>query len=604
MTTIKRLLLFTLFIACTCISVFAAEPDFRVGDLYYKVDSWADRTCIVWGPGEVNYSRYKGGDCPSGDVIIPESVEYNGVKFKVVKIQGFDNTDRESPFFHNKYITSVFIPSSVKVIRECAFQSCSNLVRVIMEGGDTIGTGAFAECKKLEQVSLSKNLKCIGYKCFYNCYNISSELIIPASCEWIGAYAFEYCHKISFYIEDSSNPLKVWHRSFFGGEDIYIGRPIRDGNPQRPGWQQGYGGHACVYTFRNVKLGNSVDEMPFFSVQTGLENVYDSDWLQTLYIGTSIETVRNLDVDYIRLKAIYLGSSTPPAADGFNASAFLNTIVYVTKGSLSAYRSAPVWKNFVRIMEYGEAQRDIKSVSDLQVSGWKQGHEYVDLGLPSGTLWATCNIGADKPWEFGDYFAWGETNTKDNFTYDNYSHCSWDDTCKYFNDNMLISDEESEYNLNKLRILEPEDDAASANWGGNWRIPTAFEWNELITYCKWSKLFSSCGYKVTGPNGNAIFLPMAGNMQENELIDACMTGFYWASTYWYGYYFTAEYVDHIWFGAWVDENDNEIISPENIVPFAGLYPYFGTSVRPVWSSTSAKESLRESIINLDKEKYN
>lgn len=113
-------------------------------------------------------------------------------------------------------------------------------------------------------------------------------------------------------------------------------------------------------------------------------------------------------------------------------------------------------------------------------------HEYVDLGLPSGTLWATCNVGANAPEEYGDYFAWGEIQPKDYYDESTYQYCigSYNTLTKYCNN--------SSYGYNgftdNLTTLQPEDDAATANWGAGWRMPTKGEWEELYnnTTCTWT----------------------------------------------------------------------------------------------------------------------
>ena len=103
---------------------------------------------------------------------------------------------------------------------------------------------------------------------------------------------------------------------------------------------------------------------------------------------------------------------------------------------------------------------------------------WVDLGLPSGTLWATCNVGANAPEEYGDYFAWGETQSKDYYYWDTYQYCMGSSATmtKYCN--------KSNYGYNgftdNLTTLLPEDDAATANWGTDWRMPTRDEWDELF----------------------------------------------------------------------------------------------------------------------------
>lgn len=97
------------------------------------------------------------------------------------------------------------------------------------------------------------------------------------------------------------------------------------------------------------------------------------------------------------------------------------------------------------------------------------GHEYVDLGLPSGTLWATCNVGAINPEDFGNYYAWGETTTKDSYTWSNYTWGTENNITKYNNSDGLDK-------------LELSDDAANVVWGGDWHIPTYNQLNELFNY--------------------------------------------------------------------------------------------------------------------------
>ena len=157
-------------------------------------------------------------------------------------------------------------------------------------------------------------------------------------------------------------------------------------------------------------------------------------------------------------------------------------------------------------------------------------HEYVDLGLPSGLKWATCNVGANSPEEYGDYFAWGETEPKEEYSCP-YKYGTDDDPLtitKYCSDSDYGKDG---FTDNKT-VLDPEDDAATANWGGAWRMPTYDEMDELKTKCTWTWTTQNGvnGYKVTGPNGNSIFLPAAGHMYEGTLDDAGLLGFYWSSS--------------------------------------------------------------------------
>lgn len=187
----------------------------------------------------------------------------------------------------------------------------------------------------------------------------------------------------------------------------------------------------------------------------------------------------------------------------------------------------------------------------------KQKREYVDLGLPSGVKWATCNVGADSPEDYGDYFAWGETRPKSSYTKSNSTT---------YGKKMRSISSDSRY------------DVASAIWGGNWRIPTMLEFEELIDYCTfmWTSPRGKVGYKVTGPNGNSIFLPAAGAYINSDLEADGISCVYWTSTT-------------------CDEASNEggdagcsvyaLFAREDMeddqYELDGIHRYFGMSVRPV-----------------------
>lgn len=163
--------------------------------------------------------------------------------------------------------------------------------------------------------------------------------------------------------------------------------------------------------------------------------------------------------------------------------------------------------------------------SSYDVSGSINGHEYVDLGLPSGTKWATCNLGATKPHNYGNYYAWGETSPKSTYTWDNYFDYESGSTNTY---------RFKKYEVGKLKQIDPDsgDDAARAVWGSSWRVPTIVEMDELRHNCKWdcTKISGISGWKVTGPNGKSIFLPFAGERKGNEINRKNEWGMYWTSS--------------------------------------------------------------------------
>ena len=147
--------------------------------------------------------------------------------------------------------------------------------------------------------------------------------------------------------------------------------------------------------------------------------------------------------------------------------------------------------------------------------------EYVDLGL--SVKWATFNVGATSPEDYGDYFAWGETEPKEEYSWKKYK---WS---KGTENNITIT----KYNsTDSKHVLEPGDDAAHVHWGGKWRMPTIEEQTELREQCiwTWTSINGIWGHLVTGPNGKSIFLPAAGNITNTDLSYANVMGYQWSSS--------------------------------------------------------------------------
>ena len=203
------------------------------------------------------------------------------------------------------------------------------------------------------------------------------------------------------------------------------------------------------------------------------------------------------------------------STDAIEWSSSDNAVATVTDGTVTgvAVGSATI------IAKAGSAQAScVVSVHDVSADG------AVDLGL--SVFWASCNVGADKPEENGDLFAWGETEAKDHYSYDNYKWCqgTYDTLIKYCK-------------ADGKKVLEPEDDVARMARGGNWRMPTAEEWTELKDNCDWTliELNEKIGYKVsskTDPD-KWIFLPAAGyklGKDYSNIVVGQYHGLYWSSS--------------------------------------------------------------------------
>ena len=173
----------------------------------------------------------------------------------------------------------------------------------------------------------------------------------------------------------------------------------------------------------------------------------------------------------------------------------------------------------------------IKSFRPVEIT-MPEGHEYVDLGLPSGLLWATCNVGAETPEDYGDYFAWGETTPKDTYDWPTYQHYNGSDLTKYTGSDGLTT-------------LESSDDAATANWGNGWRMPTKAEFEELYnnTTNVWTTQDGVDGRLFTAANGNSLFLPAAGYRYGSSLSGVGSYGFFWSSSFYTGSPYFAWYFD-------------------------------------------------------------
>ena len=193
------------------------------------------------------------------------------------------------------------------------------------------------------------------------------------------------------------------------------------------------------------------------------------------------------------------------------------------------------------------------------------GHEWVDLGLPSGTKWAATNVGANTPEGYGNYYAWGETTTKSTYNWSTYKWCngSYDTQTKYCTDSYYGR-------VDNKTTLDLSDDAAYVNWGGSWRMPTKAEQDELrntsYTTWTWTTLNGVRGYIVTSKiNANSIFLPAAGCRSDSSLNHAGSRGNYWSSSL---YTSDSGYAYNLYFNS-------------SDVDWNYSYRYYGQSVRPV-----------------------
>lgn len=232
------------------------------------------------------------------------------------------------------------------------------------------------------------------------------------------------------------------------------------------------------------------------------------------------DKVKSIDVTP-EVGICYSDENRTPNYDDFKkelGSAMKNysfTIMNVASGTTYYYRT------YVKLLDevYYSAVNSITTMGEKPQNSLINGHEFVDLGLPSGLLWAKTNVGAASSSDDGDYFAWGETASK--------SYYDWN-TYKWGSDYNNLS----KYNSSDGKTtLDSEDDAATVNWGAPCRMPDSSEFEELCSKCDWSwnsNYNGTSGYLVTGPNGSAIFFPASGFRYCDGLNVHGSSGYYWS----------------------------------------------------------------------------
>ena len=302
------------------------------------------------------------------------------------------------------------------------------------------------------------------------------------------------------------------------GSAIYQNGIWRGFQDFTPGWGYKY------YSTRTENVDLVFRQASYFSVITA--NPIDITATSAVVGGT----VDAPEGTHVFLRGVCWGMAPSPDIDGDNTSeepgtgSFSTTLEGLTTGFTYYVRAYAV-------TDYGLAYGNEVSFTTGGIGSYN-GHYYVDLGLPSGTLWATCNVGADSPEGYGYYFAWGETQPKDAYDWENYQfNFSYDNSTK-----LIRYCNNPNYGFNgftdDLTTLLPVDDAATAFWGDGWCMPTKAQWDELCinTTNQWVTQDGVNGCLFTASNGNSLFLPAAGIYWGEVCHDVGDLGHYWSSS--------------------------------------------------------------------------
>lgn len=473
-------------------------------------------------------------------------------------------------------LTQFTIPDAVTKINEGTFMGCSSLASVTIGDGVTaIGYMSFSDCSCLSEINFGRSVACIGEDAFNNCTGLTRVNIKDLTA---------WCH-IDFAISALANPLYYAHHLFLEGQeitDLTIPETItRIGNLTFNGCSGltsvdlgnvtsiGYASFSSCSGLKSIDFGETVTtiENSAFSNCSGLTELTFPCSI------TSIEEYAFYDCDNVT--SVQCLSVIPPELQGshtFSYICYRNATLTVPKNSIVSYKASIYWRQFKKIVESefcdgvpgdvngdGEVNiADINAVIDIILSGepalcgdvngdggvnisdvnaiidiilgggtsTPNDHEWVDLGLPSGTLWATCNVGASSPEEYGDYFAWGEIEPKEVYDWSTYKWCNGTaDTFTKYCDNAYYG------SVDNKMVLDSEDDAAYMNWGPEWCTPTMNQIEELCNYCsiQWTIRNEVNGRLFTGPNGKTLFLPAAGYRWNSSLITEGSRGYFWSN---------------------------------------------------------------------------
>lgn len=285
-----------------------------------------------------------------------------------------------------------------------------------------------------------------------------------------------------------------------------------------------------VRAFAQNKIGVAYGEEKSFKTQKTLPILTTSDVTEITETSVTIRgyVISDGGSEIIERGVVYNTSQSPTIDDnkitaGSGKGEFYCKLEDLQKGVVYYVRAYAV--NEIGIA-YGVERSFMTDIPLTPADGTENGYGYVDLGL--SVKWATMNVGATKPEEYGNYYAWGEIEIKDTYSWYFYKYC---EGASY----SLTKYNTSAYDGTKddKITLETMDDVASVNWGGSWRMPTEKEIAELREKCtfSWTGINGVLGYKITSKsNGKSIFLPAAGFRDNSSLISAAESGFYWSNS--------------------------------------------------------------------------
>ena len=479
-------------------------------------------------------------------------------------------------FMGCKALNKVHLPGNIKKLSSFLFQGCALTTVDIPDSVEEIEDNPFHFCSKLESFSgkyVSTDKRCLvvdgtiksfayaGYEGSYtipegitiigsrafalftgsNYYPNITSIILPSSITNIESFAFENNRKAES-IEMQNGVKEIGYAAFdncISLKEIHI--------PSTVSHIGEYAFEGCS-SLTEIEIPNGVTTIGSYTFKscTSLKAIHFPASLTTIggNVTPGLSFWGNVFEGCTSLNKCYFKSNNPPRV--FSCS-FPNSIkaIYVPVAAVNDYKNAEWWKDYSSIIQ----------ASDDGVP------EAIDLGL--SVKWASFNLGAVTQEEYGNYYAWGEIETKENYSWETYKWCKGTyNTLTKYNTNKSFG------TVDNKTVLEAEDDVAAVKLGGNWRIPTDEEWVELRQKCTWvwETQNGVKGRRITGPNGNSIFLPAAGYRINSGFDDVSSDGLYWSSS--------------LYFSTDTERANYWAFNSQSVVGMGGSR-FLGLSVRPV-----------------------
>ncbi len=424
----------------------------------------------------------------------------------------------------------------------------------------TLGNGAFGYCTSLTSIEIPNSVTTIGDAAFYGCTSLTS-IEIPNSVTTIGGLAFERCVSLkNMYCYAENIPATtsdVFDNSSISSATLHVPQSLIDEYRTTAPWSE-FGTIVAIEEISqkgdmdgdgNITVADITQLIEIYlNESNGINEIADLDGDGSITVSDITQLIEKYlnpeGENEIPVKSIILSvpalemakgeseqmSATVSPTDATNPalqwSSSNTSVATVVDGLVTAIGEGTAIITCAATDGSGVEATCKVTVTTPPTTGTHNGHEWVDLGL--SVKWATMNIGAYSPEDYGDYFAWGETKPKKDYSWGTYKWCNGSENSltKYCTDSKYGT-------IDNKVTLEPEDDVIHVNWGGIWRMPTGEELDELQTKCTWTwtTINGLSGFKVISKtNGESIFLPAGGYWEGGSFYLTNRMVLYWSST--------------------------------------------------------------------------